>query len=169
MSDFEDQDQEKVPGLKLDKNKSRFARKPEIRKTFEEKVEEVHQQRTGYRQQLFELGKQFLNNLTDRTLVQNKGPIKQSLEKEIHNKLVNLAVEINNDSNEQQDGMGSISLIVVLMKCIFMLRDRCNQLEFEIESLQSKLNKDAYAAELDKMKIHISALESKIDKLNNES
>lgn len=124
--------------VKLDSKKSRFAKQAETKQIFEKKVTEVHEKMVGRQQLIFELGKQFLDLLKDKTLTENKGPMHQSLEKEVLGKLTQFAIEVNNDENEGE-GMGSISMIVLLFKSMMIMRDNCNRAEYKIEQLEKQL------------------------------
>lgn len=138
---FESDSEEIEPAtknVKLDSKKSRFARQAETKQNFENKVTEVHDKMMGRQQLIFELGKQFLDLLKDKTLAENKGPMQQSLEKEVIGKLTQFAMEVNNDDNEGE-GMGSISMIVLLFKSMLIVRDNYNRVEYKIEQLEKQL------------------------------
>ena len=51
--------------------------------------------------------------------------------------MIKLAVDVNNDPNEQE-GMGSLMWIVLLLKTLLMQRDRINQLEYVVSQLEKK-------------------------------
>lgn len=87
----------------------------------------------------------------DETLLSEKGPIKKNLEKEIVNKLVRFASEMNNDPNEPE-GFGSVAVIVLLLKAILYLRDKNNELSYKVASLEQKINKVSSAHETNKSK-----------------
>jgi hypothetical protein len=52
--------------------------------------------------------------------------------------MIKLAVEINTDPNEQE-GMGSLMWIVLLLKTCVSQRDRINKLEYSVSQLEKKL------------------------------
>lgn len=124
--------------VKLDTKKSRFAKQAETKINFEKKVDEVHNTMVSRQQQVFDLGKQFLELMRDKTLPENKGPMQTSLEREILNKLTQFAIEVNNDENEGES-MGSISMIVLLLKSSLIMRDNYNKMEYKVEQLEKQL------------------------------
>jgi len=130
---------------KLDSSKSQF-NKPS-RPSFESAAEEAVNKAEDKKQKALELTKQFWNVIRDKTLPENKGPLKKDLEKEISNKLISYAIEINgyvdvtdDDGNilgKEPDGMGSVGLIALLMKTVLYQRDVNNLLEKRLVDLES--------------------------------
>lgn len=105
---------------------------------FEKQVQDNQEKMMGYKQRAADLTVQFKKIIEDKTLSKNKNIFSKELEKEILTKMVNLAVEINNDPNEQE-GMGSLSWITLLFKISLRQRDKINDLEYELSLLQKKL------------------------------
>ncbi len=124
--------------LKIDSRKSRYVRQAETKQAFEKKAEEVHNKILSRNEQAFELGKQFLELMKDKTLPTNKGPMQQSLEREIINKLIAFGTELNNDELEKE-GMGGISLLMLVFKSTLTMRDKYNVLEYKVEQLERQL------------------------------
>jgi hypothetical protein len=106
---------------------------------FEKKVQATQQQMATYKQKASELAIQFKKTIDDKTLPENKNIFSLEIEKELLGKMVQLAAEINNDPNEQE-GMGSLSWITLLLKTNFAQRDRINILEYKIFQLENKIN-----------------------------
>lgn len=106
------------------------------------KVKKMQEKDSSYKSRTSELALQFKKALDDKTLVQNKNVFAHELEKEILGKMIQLAVEINNDINEP-DSMGSLSWITLLLKTCFNQRDKINNLEYMISNLEKNTNLDA--------------------------
>ncbi len=133
-------EKDSVPkGLKLDVTKSKFAQQKASKESFTAQAEEAHEAKTARQQQAFNIGKQFIEVMRDKTLVINKGPLRLDLEREILTKVINLAKEINNDPNEEADGMGCISGMAIIFKSLLDSRDRLNDLEYKL-ALSEKQN-----------------------------
>lgn len=133
--------------LKLDPKKSLFSKKAAVKNTFEERAQEVHSRMQGYLSEAFELGVQFKEFLEDKTVPSQMGALRRSREKEVIGKLVAFAIRVNNDQDENE-GMGSVSILTLLLKTSLAMRDRYNELDYkyhELESyctrLEAKLNK----------------------------
>lgn len=133
--------------VKIDNKKSRYGRQMEekaeaeqIKIAFEKRAEEAHEKMLNRNQQLFELGKQFVEIMRDKTLPVNKGPLQQSLERETLDKLLHFAEEVNNDELETREGMGSIGLFTLMFRVNLLMRDKCNALEYRVEQLEKALN-----------------------------
>lgn len=108
---------------------------------FEKRVHETQERMSGYKLSGAVLSKQFHKMLGDKTLKQNKTPFAADAEKELLSKMVQLAIDINNDPIEQE-GMGSLSWITLLLKICFFQRDRINQLEYLVELLDKRTSPD---------------------------
>lgn len=112
---------------------------------FEKKVDDIQNKYSDYKKRASELTSEFFKIISDKTLKQNKNIFSKEYEKEILTKMVQLAIEINNDQIEKE-GMGSLALITQLMKICLLQRDKINDLEFSLEKIEKKLNTN-YLAE----------------------
>jgi len=139
---FDSENQEVAPtakGLKLDPAKSRFKKKSEERASFHEQAEAIHKKMEGYQLRAIELGKSFIKMLRDKTLPDNKGPLELSLEREVIDKLIGFAIDVNNDQHEKE-GMGSVGLITLLLNSLLKVRDNYNKLEYRLSLMEKKLS-----------------------------
>ncbi|MFA5757975.1 MAG: hypothetical protein WC942_01160 [Clostridia bacterium] len=84
----------------------------------------------------------FLSLATDKVLPRNKGVIASDVEREIRQDIIQLALDLNNDETEEDNGKGSVVVLSVLTKIILLYRDRLNDLEYELECLK-KSNKSS--------------------------
>jgi len=116
---------------------------------FEKKVKEVQDQKSEYKQRASDLTVQFKKIIEDKTLVQNKNIFSLELEKDVLSKMIQLAIEINNDPNEEE-GMGSLSWIALLFKTIISQRDKINNLEYSISKIERVNFKDFISSEIKK-------------------
>lgn len=107
---------------------------------FEKKVDQIKEKSNSYKERAAELAVQFKKILEDKTLPQNKSSFAISLEKEILTKMIELAIEINNDENEKE-GMGSLSWITFILKLSLSQRDKINVLEYSLNKLGAEINK----------------------------
>jgi hypothetical protein len=104
---------------------------------FEAKVKKVQEKTSRYKSLAADLATSFNKSMIDKTLPQNKNIFQQDFEKELMGKMVQLAIEINNDPNESE-GMGSLTWITLLMKTCFTQRDKINRLEYAVAQLEKK-------------------------------
>lgn len=119
--------------------KSMFDAKPrQSPQEFEQKVHQVQETLSGYKKRAADLFVQFQRTMADKTLAQNRNIFNNEAEKEMLQNMLQLAAEINNDQNEQE-GMGSLTWITLLFKTCLSQRDRMNELEYAIHTLQKKL------------------------------
>jgi len=121
--------------VKLDNKKSRFSTKVNNKEEFEQKVISTNKKMQSHLVEAFELGKQYKDLLDNKTITDNKTFLAESKEKEIIGKLINYAVKINTDQNELE-GMGSVALITLLLKCVIKMRDRYNDIEYKYHLLE---------------------------------
>lgn len=73
----------------------------------------------------------------DKTLAENRSGIVDDVEREIRQDIIQLALDLNNDENEPDNGKGSVVVISALTKILMLYRDRINKLEYEIYKLKS--------------------------------
>jgi hypothetical protein len=76
----------------------------------------------------------------DKTLAQNKGGIADDVEREIRQDLIQLALDLNNDENEEDNGKGSVIALSAMTKILLVYRDRLNELEYQLLQLKRELN-----------------------------
>ena len=120
--------------------KSMFDAKPrrQTPQEFQQKVQTQQETLTGYNRRAADLFVQFQRALADKTLPQNRNIFNHESEKEMLQNMLQLATEINNDG-EEQEGMGSLTWIILLFKTALAQRDRMNEMEYALVSLQKKM------------------------------
>jgi hypothetical protein len=141
-----DQDEPSTPivnkGIKLGASKARLAKKTEeanIKENFQARAKNAHQKMEGYKFEAVKLAQEFNKIFTSKILPRNKGPIETSLEREILGKLIDWAIMVNNDENEPMIGQGSVGMITLLFNSIIKLRDRNNEVEYQLASLKKDI------------------------------
>ncbi len=117
-------------------------RRAPTQQEFQQKVQQTQETLTGYNRRAADLFMQFQKAMADKTLPQNRNVFNHEAEKEMLQNMLQLATEINNDPNEQE-GMGSLTWIILLFKTCLAQRDRVNELEYAMTSLQKKLDSSA--------------------------
>lgn len=140
-----DEDEEiiepKVGLKKVSAQKSIFdsMQKKPSQEDLDRKVKQISEKSNSYKIRAAELVKEFNKCMADKTLSSNRNIFSRELETELLSKMIKLADEINSDIIEK-DGMGSLSLITILLKTCFSQRDRINSLEYAIFQIEKKLN-----------------------------
>lgn len=149
-SNFDPENAEYNKGTKLKPKKKKV---PNIdrQKALDNAAKETTQKLEGHLQEAAELGQKFLKILNDTRLSENKGPIDQSVEKEVARQWQNYILRINNDHNEPE-GMGSASALSLVLASLLKLRNRINNIEYEYSILKK---------ENEELKNQVSALEKK--------
>lgn len=142
---------QKVTLKKVSSQKSIFDNMPKkpTQEEFSQKVASNQEKMATYKQKASELALQFKKIIEDKTLSQNKNIFALEVEKEVLSKMVQLAVDINNDPNEQE-GMGSLTWITLLFKTVLSQRDRINNLEYNLSILEKKLEPSALSLQITK-------------------
>ena len=150
--DFSEEDLEPTKKLKLDPNKSFLSKqKPVNKENFDNLAHEVQEKRRQLLSEAFELGKQFKEIMMDKTVPSQISELKRSKDAEVISKLINFAVKVNTDQYEDE-GMGSITLLTLLMKIMLQQRDRFNELDYKHHQLEN----------------YASRLEAKINSLSSQ-
>lgn len=118
------------------KKKSSTAQQNIDRKAEFDKQADAHfSQLEEYKKQIWDLSVKYKSFIESQVLPENKGPISTGVEKEVLDKLINLASQMNEDAN-QPEGIGSIALCMLLLKCMLIQRDAINALSFEVTQLK---------------------------------
>ncbi len=143
----EDDPKEYVPkvGMKqVQGQKSMFDGKPKkpTQQEFQQQVQQTQEKMSGYKKRAADLFVQFSRAMSDKTLAQNRNVFNNESEKELLQNMIQLAIDVNNDPNEQE-GMGSLTWITLLFKTCLSQRDRMNEMEYALGLLQKKLDSSA--------------------------
>lgn len=141
---------------KISSKKSIFDSKPKKPNAddLKETVKKIENNNLGYKKKAAEIAILFKKALGDKTLPQNKSIFLKETEQELLSNLINFAEEINQDPNEQES-MGSLMCITLLLKTCFHQRDRINLLEYDVFQLKNNLQASILKeirSELDKKK-----------------
>ena len=120
---------------------------------FDIKVKDIQDRALGYKQKAAEYSANFKKIVNDKTLQENRSVFATEFESELLGGMVNLAIQINTDPNEQE-GMGSLMWAILLLKTCLSQRDRINKLEYTILQLEKKIDpvtfKDVLTKEISK-------------------
>lgn len=133
----DDAEKQKNSGLKLKRSKSSTTN-VKVKKDFEQKVNDTHERLQGHLRTAYELGVEFANLMADTRVSENIGPHDRTYEKGVIRKLVEYAITVNGDEQEQE-GMGSVSLITLCLKMFFKMRDQINTLSYEKHLLERRV------------------------------
>ena len=126
--------------------KSMFDNKPKkpTQQQLEQRVEGVQEQALEYKKRAAELFIQFSKSMADPTLAEHRNVFTEASEREMLQKMVQLAMDVNGDPNEAEC-MGSLTLITCLFKALMAQRDKINDLSYALAALQKKSNPDYIA------------------------
>jgi len=146
MSPFEDDYDTNVEpkpkvGLKnISSQKSMFDTddKKVTQQDFDNKIKSIQESKSSYKKRSADLVLKFKKIMSDKTLKQNKNVFVVEMEKEVVLEMIKLAIEINNDVDEE-DGMGSMSWITLLLQQVIAQKDRINELEYQLFQLKKIL------------------------------
>lgn len=128
-------------GLKINNNKSSIeAPSTEIADNFKQKAAETFNKIESYKQRMWELSGRFKSILEDKTLPENKTILSKNLDKEILEKLITLASEMNTDQT-QPEGFGSATIEMLLMKMLLLQNDKINTLSYQLSQLEKQVKK----------------------------
>lgn len=101
------------------------------------KVRAVQDRNSSYKNRAATLAVNFHKVMADKTLPQNKNSFQKEIETELLKEMINFASDINNDPNEKE-GIGSISMIALLLKNSITQRDKINLLEYHAGQIEKK-------------------------------
>ena len=139
---FEDDDNdlpEQTTKINLKNISSQKLSRAQSQENLDKRVNKIIENNSAYKIKATELATQFNTAIADKTLKQNKNIFAKEMERELLIKMIQLAIDINNDTDEQE-GMGSLSWITLLLKTCLLQRDRINQLEYILSQFDKKIN-----------------------------
>jgi hypothetical protein len=108
----------------------------EYKAKFEQNADRTVQFHDDKSKRILKVISSYMQLIDDRTLVRNRGSIANDVEREIREQIINLAVDLNNDETEEEDGKGSIVVLIAVTKALMKYRDRLNELEYTVKQLQ---------------------------------
>jgi hypothetical protein len=138
---FDDpKEKKRKTGLKIDNSKSTVP-EPKLINTanFDKQASEAFSKVESYKMRMLDLTSKFKAMVEDHILPDNKSIISRDLEKEVVDKLVAVASEMNEDQN-QPESLGSVVLATLALKMLLLQRDTINSLLYKIDKLE-KSNK----------------------------
>jgi hypothetical protein len=103
---------------------------------FEGEVRSVEKQISLYKNKAAEYSALFKKRMCDTNL--NPTIFDKDIENELLNSMINLSSEMNNDAHEQE-GIGSLLWIILMLKTFFMQRDKITKLTYELSQCKQKL------------------------------
>ena len=139
---FEDDDNdlpEQTTKINLKNISSQKLSRAQSQENLDKRVNKIIENNSAYKIKATELATQFNTAIADKTLKQNKNIFAKEMERELLIKMIQLAIDINNDTDEQE-GLGSLSWITLLLKTCLLQRDRINQLEYILSQFDKKIN-----------------------------
>ena len=118
---FEDDEEDLIPltnkktGVKnVSSKKSIFEDQPKkpTQQDLDNKARNIENRSLDYKQRASDLAIKFKKLCEDKTLPSNRGVFANEMERDVLSNMIQLAIEINNDPDEE-DGMGSLSWITL--------------------------------------------------------
>jgi len=136
----DNQGSSKKPSLKLNNSNSILNTLPKKQNLaeLEKRVKESQDNTTVSHSEASELSILYKKVMEDKTLSENKNFLVIEAEKELLGKIANNAININNDENEQE-GMGSVGWILVVLRMLLLQRDKINKQEYLLTMLDKKI------------------------------
>lgn len=132
-------------------SKSMFDGKPRppSKQEFEQRVQDTQEKASGYKKRAADLFVQFNRAMADKTLPQNRNVFNNESEKEMLQNILQLGEDVNIDPNEKE-GMGSLTILTLLLKTCMVQRDRINELEYAMGLLSKRLDMTAVSDYINK-------------------
>lgn len=134
-----------VSGLKSSlAKKSRFSRPEDnmpkrTKADFDQEVSQHQKGELEIRNKAAEVSMKFKSLLKDKTVPENRSPLKKDLEEQIIKQLCDVGLKLNGDQN-QPEGVGSIGLLNLMMHTILIQRDEINQLSYKVNKLNTSFD-----------------------------
>lgn len=127
-------------GVKLSSNRSKFGKQSVEKQQFAASADAAVASDMDRKTRAVQLVNKFWQVSQDKTLVENRGPLLQSIEAQLVKDLIEFANEMNNDPNELE-GTGSVAVITLLLKTVLKARDTHNEMSYKIHNLEQRVTK----------------------------
>ena len=140
---FEDDeviDKPKVTLKKVSSQKSflEAVEKKPSKEDLEKNAKIINDKKSAHKIKAAEINRKFYKALTDKTLAKNRKVFQNDIEREILSEMIQVANDINNDPLENE-GIGTLVILVPLLKTCFSQRDKINDLEYSVFVLEKKI------------------------------
>jgi len=89
----------------------------------------------------FQLTGKLLSIIKDKVLDENKTLVEREAERKVFSEYSDFARIMNSDEKKQEDGLGTLSFIMALSRCILLQRDRINEMEYQVVKFGKELEK----------------------------
>lgn len=126
--------------IKINGKQPRFkSSKAVSEEQFKEKIREHQEGNKELMGKIWELSNKYTSSIKDKTLSENKSPLQKEIETDIAKQLTNIALDLNNDE-QQPEGVGSIGLLMLLLKTNLIQRNIINDLGYKVHKLEQSLD-----------------------------
>lgn len=110
----------------------------EYMRGFEQKADQTVQHHVDTGNATVDIISKYMKMSDSKILPHNRGSIGDDVEREIRQKLIQLALDLNNDESQEDNGYGSVAVISAVLKVLQLYRDRINILEYEVQDLKHR-------------------------------
>lgn len=139
--DFDDEANVKATkSSKLDNKKSTVKQAPPL-PNIRENANKIMANDEEQKKIAFNLTTRLLSLIKDKTLDENKDLNIREEEKQVLSEYANFSRLINADPNKE-DGLGTLSYVTALARCLLLQRDRINELEYKVIQLEKLITKN---------------------------
>jgi len=140
FEDDEESDKEikSKKGLRINNAKSSIPNPIPKPQDFRDNISKVLNEEEEQKKIAFEIANRFINALKDKTLDSNKNVTIRKSEKQAIMDMIDFARLINSDE-QQEENLGTMSVVSTLLKAIFIQRDKINENEYKIAKLETEL------------------------------
>jgi len=138
---FDDDEENVKPkkGLKINNANSSVPDPPPKVQNFRDNINEILNEEEKQKKLAFDIAHRFMMVLKDKTLDANKNVVVRQGEKQSIMDLIDFARLINSDEN-QEDNIGTMSIISTLIKAVLIQRDRINEIEYKLSKTESEVS-----------------------------
>lgn len=126
----------KLKNKAADQKEQEKREREEYRARFDDSAEKTVKYHQDQGSRAIQIIQRYMKMSEDKVLPHNKGGIANDVEREIRQDIIQLALDMNNDELEEDNGKGSIVVLSAVTKILMQYRDRINQLEFEVLQLK---------------------------------
>lgn len=123
-----------LPTSSVNSNKAEV----EQAKSFDNLANQKYEDIEEYKSEMMRLAVELKKMIHDQVLPENKGPLKENLEKEVLDRLTKLSAKMNEDET-QPESAGSNAMCLLLLKCLLWQRDSINKISHDLNKLDVAL------------------------------
>lgn len=130
-------------GVKITNENSSIKKEDRVKEVdFRQRVSEIINEEEEQKKIAYDLIKKYMTAIKSKKLDETKDLKVRESEQKIIKDLIDFSRIVNSNPDEnQEDNVGTMFLLTFVLRCLYIQRDRINELEYECNKLRKEIQK----------------------------